>query len=179
MRFFKKYSVIPLFLACGSVGAAEVDATYSPSTGELIIPHLQVGGQVFYVQLQQQGDTLTFKVVGPTLVNITPGNAGHTNDDDASLDGVWEVEDDGSTVTFIGNTYEIDSAPDVDECPNGGIESGTFTWEKSTGLVSYKVTFDANAGCGISDSGAIRMFQDGNVIYGIEGKNDTFTLIKM
>ena len=165
------------------VNAGNTDAYYSG--GKIILPQMVIGNKTYYVTLYiVDPATLTFRVDLAGLAEISaPAEAGesvnlHVDD----ILGTWDIDGEpGTYVTFSSDgTYIQVQAANQDEeaCPNGGNESGSFTWETGTGLLQAKVASDANGSCGLShprDGVPLRVFIDGDKMQILE-KGQAFSL---
>lgn len=157
-------------MASGAM-AGTTDAYYEK--GKIVLPHLKLGNKTYYAVLTlTDPSTLTFRADLTALTDITPPEeVGDTvNTADADIVGTWSFGGDTSVTFFADGTYEQIQAAGEDEesCPNGGIETGTYTWEPSTGILLASVTQDDNGECGLSnprDGVPLRVFIDGDVMY--------------
>lgn len=157
-----------LTFATGLQAQQEVQSRFDAQSGRLEITNLELDGRVYYVELNLlNAETLTFSADASSIVDITPSDT-QAALTEADIVGTWEV--DGSINSFI--TFNSDgtymqsqgAGEDLEACPNGGIETGTYQWTPSTGLIRFSVITDNNLTCGLSDSSRnLRFLIDGNV----------------
>lgn len=178
MKIRAPYLTVILFASLG-ISAQEVTPTFNESTGLLVLPNLEIGSESYFVELELIPGTLNFSVASESIASVTPGSSGFTNDSTASLNGTWRVDgENATTVTFSGGNYQVDQSITTN-CPNGGMETGTFRWDRDTGVITFKVATDENGDCGFSHNrGAVRFFVSGNTINALEGQSDSFSLSK-
>lgn len=151
-----------LFLLSSSFAtAAEVEAFFDASTNKLVLPHLEVNGEIFYATLTLiDGNSLTFRTDLENLVNLKVPEGQVVRPEGASIIGSWAKEGDpGTTVTFRSDKtysqFENNVTPGDTTCSRGA-ESGTYSWEPTTGMLVARVTQDANKDCGLSGIGSSR-----------------------
>jgi hypothetical protein len=149
-------------MLCASGQAAEPQAQFVNDQGMLVIPHLNLGNEIYYVQLDRTDPNgYVFSLNGGSVVKVTPAEG----DDWASADevlGEWKMEDfAGLTITFgADGSYELDH-PAEDDC-TAGIESGTYGYSEDTGVLYVRVLTDGNGECGLSHpDGPVRASRDG------------------
>jgi hypothetical protein len=160
-------SAAALLLMSGAATAAEVNAYFDAATNKLVIPHLEVNGQVYHATLSLiDAGTLTFRADAKTLLNLAPPSGTTLNPSTASLVGTWgfsQASQDTISLRADGTytQFQFTVSPNDPTCVRGQ-ESGTYTWERSTGVLIARVLQDANRDCGLSESGAIRrVYVDG------------------
>ena len=97
-------------------------------------------------------DTTITTVIGPAL-----------------LSGAWDTgNEDGRMLVFYPNGFYLVYSQDAQDCPAGGVEYGTFTYDGST--MSPTATDDQNGQCGLvgdnplDDIYTITITEDGNQI---------------
>ena len=151
--------------------AGNTDAYYNAETGRIVIPHLVIGDGTFYVTLRVADEaTLTFVADLESVTDITaPAEIGDTVNLDANdIVGTWGLPDTTTTITFNSDgSYSLPHAPELDDdaCPNGGLETGTYVWEPSTGILLSTTLTDENGECGLSnprDGVPYRIFINGD-----------------
>lgn len=164
-------------LATNQTFAGSTDAYYNAETGRIVLPHLVIGGNTYYVTLRLADEsTLTFVADLETVTDITaPDGVGDTvNLDVNDIVGTWGLSGTTTTITFNGDgSYSLPHAPEVDDdaCPNGGLETGTYVWEPSSGLLLTTTLTDENGECGLSnprDGVPYRVFVDGDTMQVLE-----------
>ena len=95
----------------------------------------------------------------------------------SAITGTWEFTDDKTTIAFFSDgNYQVNQSVNTDpNCSAGGIETGTYKWEPSTGILLVNVVTDNNKTCGLSNplNGVpVRIFIQGNSMQVLEqGKN--------
>ena len=158
-------------LACSApLQAADVVAYFDAERNKLVLPHLEVGGVVYYATLTLvNADNLIFRADVETLTDLTPPAGVENNNDIASIVGTWTVP--GVPASELTITFNSDGSysheEQNEECANGGgREEGTYHWEPSTGVLQLvNLTLDENGECGLShprDGVPLRVFIDGN-----------------
>ncbi|MDX1491691.1 MAG: hypothetical protein R3332_10410 [Pseudohongiellaceae bacterium] len=151
--------------------AGKTDAYFDAETGKLILPHLVIGDGTFYATLSLTNpETLTFVADFDSITDFTApsgiGDSVNVSEDD--IVGVWGFPGSDTVITLNSDgTYIIDHEPELDDdaCPNGGIETGTYTWEPATGVLLSTTLTDENGECGLShprDGVPYRIFVSGN-----------------
>ena len=174
-------SITISMLAATPAFANEVKSSFNESTGVLELTDLVFGGSRYYIRLVlTDPNNLTFQADLSSAVDITPAPE-HVNATADDIVGTWNVDgEDGTSITFNSDgTYSQNQAAGIDEeeCPEGGIESGTYAWTPDTGLISISVSEDNNGQCGFSHpQGTLRMLVDGNVLSLLEGSTVGATL---
>lgn len=170
-----------LFVPQAQLLAAEAESSYDFTTGVLELPELEMDGAVFYVRLNlQDPDALTFQVDLDSVVNLTPLLDADASDETAifgswNAEGVdvrYSFETDGSFSMFQGEGV------DPDLCPEGGAESGGFSWTPRTGVLLTDLAADQNGDCGTSNPALLRMFIDGNTMEVYSGDELVYTMIR-
>lgn len=158
---------------------------FNGGTGTLEIPHMLYDGRAYYLRLTMADPAaLTLQVDESTVVDVTPDGStvGKTGD---VIVGTWSVEgEEGTAFTFNADgTWSMTQAAGVDEqeCPQGGVESGTFRYFAFTGVFIPTYAVDENGSCGLSNStnSVIRMLPDGNtmtILFGSEPEGATLNL---
>lgn len=147
--------------------AQGVSSAFDAESGRLEISNLELNGQVYYLELNlQNAETLSFSLDAASIVDITPSStqAALVASD---IVGTWDITGEANTfITFNSNgtyTQSQGSGVDMEACPNGGIETGTYRWTPETGLVRFSVSTDNNGSCGLSNAGrSLRFLIDGN-----------------
>lgn len=141
--------------------AAEVDAFFDAATNKLILPHLEVNGEIYYATLTLiDSNTLTFRTDLTSLVNVKAPTGQVINPTGSSIQGRWMVgSSTQDTIEFKSDgTYEqfqFTVSPGDSTCIRGA-ESGRYSWERSTGMLVARPTQDANRDCGFSEYGYSR-----------------------
>ncbi len=162
--------------------SGDTDAYYNAATGKIVLPHLVVGNETYYVTLSlTDAATLTFVADLQSLTDITaPSAVGETVNLNANdIIGTWRLSGTTTSVTFNADgSYSLPHAPEPDDdaCPNGGLETGTYVWEPSTGLLQSTTLTDKNGECGLSnprDGVPFRVFVNGNSMQVLEKGNGT------
>jgi hypothetical protein len=176
MKTRNVWSTLFCVLAC-SCALAETPVTYfDGSKGKLVIPHLEVNGKVYFVTLTlTNAATLTFTADTDILTNVSPPDTGPTvNASDNDIVGTWIVDyqgfDNEHIIFNANNTFEHFISPAGVIADGGaqclaGTETGTWAWDRSTGILMSRILTDANGICGISHPfGGVpyRFFVDGN-----------------
>ncbi len=180
-----------LAMLSGTTFAAELNAYFDTTTGKLVIPNLELNGEVFYATLTLTNSaTLTFQADATSLSNITPPKTpvAGVNTGVTAIHGTWKVPGKTTSVTFNANgTYsQFEEFPVTDKECQTGSETGTYKWEPSTGLMLIRTQTDTNGPCGLSnprDNVPYRFFVNGTGMQIIEkGANFsplTFSLTKV
>lgn len=171
-----------LALLSGNTFAAELSTYFDTATGKLVIPNLEVNGEVFYATLTLTNSaTLTFQADSSSLSNITPPKTPTfgVNTGVTAIQGTWKVPGKTTSVTFNANgTYsQFEEFPVTDKECKTGSETGTYKWEPSTGLMLISTLTDTNGPCGLSnprDNVPYRFFVTGTGMQIIE-KGDNFS----
>ena len=169
-------------LAPPAATAASVAAFFDGNAGTLVIPHLEVKGKIYYATLTlTDASTLSFTTNISERTNITPPETElPINTSASAIVGTWAEEAGSSDSTYItffeDGTYEqLQRAGDDGNCP-GGYETGTWSWEPSTGLLLPRVETDENESCGLSHPRhdvPLRIFINGDSMQILE-KGETF-----
>jgi hypothetical protein len=104
-------------------------------------------------------DTSSLTVVGNTLsVNNGAATLNNIPNVENSILGNWYLENTGNlqgsaVVSFLpSGVFFLSEVGVSDAFGHSGIETGTFTWDSSTGTLVPTVTFDTSGGWGFSDS---------------------------
>jgi hypothetical protein len=177
----KSLVIVALILATfAPVQASEVKSSFDPETGRLEITNLELDGQIYYLELDlTDAATLSFAVNAASVVDLTPGEAqiGLTAE---AIIGSWSIDGEANTsITFNSDgtyTQSQGAGIDLDECPDGGIETGSYSWTPNTGLIRFSVDMDNNGECGLSHSGrSLRFLIDGNTATIQEGNGSGAT----
>lgn len=154
---------------------------FDGNTGVMKLPNLLFDGGVYYLELSvADAASLTMKIEESTLVDVTP-STDTVGNSPALIVGTWSVQEEPET-TFTFNadgTWEQSQAAGVDdeECPEGGIESGTFRYTASTGVFMPTFLVNDNGTCGLSsEERLIRLFPDGNTLTVLIGTEESVTL---
>ncbi len=156
---------------------------FNSETGLLKIPALVFNGSVYYLELSvADAVALTMKIEESSLVDVSPTEALNGNTTDAIV-GTWGVDGEtGTSFTFNADaTWEMTQAAGVDEaeCPEGGVESGTFRYTSATGVFMPVFLVNENGSCGLSSStGVVRLIPDGNTMSVLIGTETGATLTK-
>ena len=156
---FKNAFFVAALMSITAVRAsgAEVEAYFDAATNKLVLPHLEVNGQVYFARLVLiDAATLTFKAELSSLTDITPSAEVIALKQTASaIVGTWKSKDSTDTGVVIfraDGTYTQTQAPGQDsECMLGGIETGTYRWDTTTGILIPVVLSDGNKTCGLSN----------------------------
>jgi hypothetical protein len=143
----------------GSAGiqASETETIFLPDQGKLIIPHLILNNEIFYVQLNRTNPTTyNFNLDVASVTKITP----QPGDDWAmasELVGDWSATDiEGPLGIFANGNYSIVTAAEED-CP-AGTETGTWSFDEDTGVFFARALVDGNGDCGLSHpDGVVRI----------------------
>lgn len=139
-----------------AANAAENSTVFLEGQGTLVIPHLVLGDDIYYAQMDRANlNSFTFNLDTATAVVVTP----QASDDWATaleLVGNWTAE---------GKDVEL--ALDADGTYNwngpGGVETGTYTLDEDTGVLFFRALEDANGEGGLSHpKSAIRVSRDGD-----------------
>ncbi|WP_446808911.1 PEP-CTERM sorting domain-containing protein [Methylomonas sp. 2BW1-5-20] len=114
-------------------------------------------------------DISSLSVVGNILsVNNGAATLNSIPNVDNSIFGNWYLENTGNiqgsaVVSFLpSGVFFLAEVGVTDAFGHSGIETGTFTWDSSTGAFVPTVTLDTNGGWGFSDSGQITVAVTGN-----------------
>lgn len=166
-------------VASPAVNAAENEAVLNPAEGKLILPHVVVGDEVYYAQLDRIGNTYTFDVNEASVVNITP----QEGDDWATAEelvGDWSLQGSADhTLTFDADGTFTAAVPASAGC-TAGAETGTWTIDSTTGVFTTSIVEDANGVCGLSHfNGMIRVEREVDdlvaTLYSFDGGQQTQT----
>lgn len=185
----KKILIMSFFLYTGSAYAANTDTYFDDATGVLIIPHLVLGGQVYYLTLSlEDAASFTFRLNIDSIAEITPTGSGSAVSADAIV-GTWTDNNNNDVSTVLefrsDGSYTLDATLHIkDPSCSTGREEGNYSWEPSTGMLVTSVTSDTNLECGLSHpasggsrGGAFRFVVDGNTLNISEpGSSETATL---
>lgn len=171
-------------LAVAQSQAAEVEAYFDSTSNELVLPHLEVGGVIYYATLTlTNAETFTFALNLDKLTDITPpAEAANTSSDQSAIVGTWTIASLGSDtlrLTFNSDGTYQQFEKDNEDCDSssntvnlGGFEEGNYSWKPSTGILLAQGIFrDENGECGLSnpkDGVPVRVFVDGNQMQVIE-----------
>jgi hypothetical protein len=148
-----KIPVAAATLLLSSPGIAdENESLFISSQGRLIIPHLNLGNEVYYVQLERVGANFTFNLLGPSVTNVTPA-AGDSWATTAQILGNWKLADDPDINLDLeaDGSFTLTLPADNEEpCP-AGAETGKYSYNPDTGVFLPRVQTDNNAHCGFSN----------------------------
>jgi len=154
-------TALSLLMLSGTSHASDTEAFFIAAQGKVVLPHLNIGNQVYYVELNRLSPTsLDFRLQTQTVTVITPGTTVWATP--AQLIGSWSPADEPNlTVTFAADgTFTLVSPGDPTEtppCPAGN-ETGKYQYSKDTGVLVFLVATDANGICGASHpDGPIRI----------------------
>jgi hypothetical protein len=140
--------------------AANVDATYLPAQGKVLLPNLKIGNLTYFAVLKKLPNANDFRLDPTSLINLTaPLN--YTPAKPAELVGSFIPPDEPATLlTFKADgTYILIQGPTTDtNCvAAGGPETGTYQYEPTTGVLVAQTLTDSNGECGLSHPrGALR-----------------------
>ena len=149
--------ILATSLVLGSAAnAAENETVFLDGQGTLVIPHLVIGDDIYYTQMDRANlSGYTFNLDTTTSVVVTP-----------------KPSDDWATaMEVVGNWTaqgkDVELAIDADGTYNwngpGGVETGTWTLDEDTGVLFFHALEDANGEGGLSHpKGAIRVSRDGD-----------------
>lgn len=187
MRSFARISLL-LFLFQSCLGnAAEVNEYFDAGRGNLILPNLVFGDQIYFLRLDifptPEGiDGPTFEVDLNSVLVVTPG-AG-AGSDDSLIIGTWVVSGTPASefrLQFNGDgTFEFFRDEGDEDCASG-LETGTYAWNPATRIM-MAVSLDHSAvdisafGCALT--GGARITIDGNTMEFHDPGHDTSTLIR-
>ena len=153
---------------------------FDGATGVMKVPTLLFEGKPYYLEFSVADvAALTFKIEEDSLVDLTPDGSttGKTTQD---IVGTWEVDGEATEVTFNADgSWKLsqEAGDDLEACPDGGDEIGTFRYTPVTGVFMPIFQSDGNGQCGLSNvEGLIRIFTDGNVMTIQFTSEDTATL---
>lgn len=155
MKFLALVPLAALALLTPSVQASNVDPVFIPEQGILVLPNLKLANDphTYTVVLHRVGTTWSFVVDTDSITALSPDSLGYTTPTPAELVGTWTTPNEpGAYYTLHADgTYTLNAAPDSD-CPNGGLESGTYQYEPITGVFSpvANAANDHNGKCGWS-----------------------------
>jgi hypothetical protein len=146
---------LPLLLATSlfafpAAQASENEAVFINAQGMLVIPHLNLGNEIYYVQLRRMNpQTFDFRLIPGSVTKITP-NATDKWAAVKDIVGDWVIE----VQPAVSLTFEADgsykmSGPADEDCVAGG-ETGTWNYDADTGVVTFKTVTDTNGDCGLS-----------------------------
>ena len=145
-------------LASPVATASENDPVFLASQGRLVIPHLRLGNEIYFVILNRTNPNgYNFNLAGASVTNVTP----RPGDDWASpseVVGDWVSPDIPGVQLgiFASGAYSVVTPADED-CP-AGTETGTWTMDESTGVFFAVAVTDGNSDCGLSHpDGAARV----------------------
>jgi hypothetical protein len=153
----KTMNALKIAVAAGTLSfccfsqAAENESIFIANQGRLIIPHLILGNEVYYVQLERTGTAYSFNLLGPSVTKVIP----NPNDNWATAEqilGDWKIKDDEEIELSIeaDGTFTLNLPADLEEpCP-AGMETGRYSYNADTGVFSPRVITDANGICGLS-----------------------------
>jgi hypothetical protein len=144
--------VVGSLVHCCPGQAAENESYFIPAQGRLIIPHLNMGNEIYFVELQRVGSAYTFNLLGPSVTKITPA-AGDSWASAAQILGTWKLADDASTTLDLqaDGSFTLTLPADNEEpCP-AGAETGKYSYNPDTGVFLPRVLTDNNAQCGFSN----------------------------
>ncbi|MBF0227611.1 MAG: hypothetical protein HQK76_19360 [Desulfobacterales bacterium] len=102
-----------------------------------------------------------------------------------SLIGSWVSRDTSSgntvVITFLDDTHFIFAQDGNNNDPTGhdGIETGTYTWNSTTGAFTANVIVDTNGEWGFSDMGLMTISVSGNILTLSDNNGFTRTIIKV
>lgn len=133
--------------------ASDTEAFFIAAQGKVVLPHLNIGNQVYYVELNRLGpSSLDFRLQTQTVTVITPGTTVWATP--AQLVGSWSPVDEATTTVTLAadGTFTLDSPADPTESPPcpAGRETGKYQYNKDTGVLVFLVATDANGICGTS-----------------------------
>lgn len=138
--------------------ASDNETIFLNSQGKLVIPHLRLGNEIYFVILDRTNlGAYNFNLDGNSVTKITP----QPGDDWASRSevvGDWAFPELPGVALgiFASGSYSI-TTPAEDGCP-AGTETGTWTHDESTGVFMPVAVTDANSDCGLSHpEGVIRI----------------------
>ena len=154
MNACKLMVIAPLVIAAGTTQADENESLFIASQGRLIIPHLNVGNEVYYVELQRKGTAFTFDLLGPSVTKVTPS----VNDAWASADqilGSWQLAAEGAAGPSLDieadGSFTLTLPADSEEGCSAGAETGKYSYNPDTGVFVPRVLTDGNQHCGFSN----------------------------
>lgn len=150
--------LLATLLSASPLLAAENETIFLPQQGKLVIPHLVLGDDIYFVVLNRTNpNTYNFNLDAASVTKVTP----QAGDDWASRDeiiGDWAATElPGVTLgIFASGSYSI-IVPAEDGC-TAGAEAGTWTYDEDTGVFFARAVSDTNGDCGLSHpDGAIRL----------------------
>lgn len=147
-----------LAVSSPAVNASENETIFLPAQGKLVIPHLRLNNEIYFVILNRTSPTsYNFNLSAPTVTKITP-QPGDDWATAAEVVGDWTIPAlPGVTLgIFASGAYSVTTPADED-CPAGS-ESGTWTLDEETGVFFTVAVSDTNLDCGLSHpDGAFRL----------------------
>lgn len=166
-----------------AASASENEPIFLTSQGRLVIPHLRLGNEIYYVILNRTpAPGYNFNLAGATVTKITP-QPGDDWATAAELVGDWVFPElpDARLGIFASGSYSI-FTPAEDDCP-AGAETGTWTMDEETGVFFATAVTDANADCGLSHpDGPLRVKRVGSnleILVHEEGDNGQQQVISL
>ena len=174
-----KLLVIPLLfgLIAGAAQAASTDAYFDEVTGKIVMPHFKFGDETYYLTLSLTDvATLTFQADLQSITDITPpeGVGVTVNIDVEDIIGTWTLSGSSTSQFFLlfrNDGSYVHFEVDDDEGCTTGEETGTYTWQPTTGIVITTLTSDGNGECGLShpaDGVPFRIYVEGNTMQLLE-----------
>ena len=119
-----------------------------------MIPRLQYGNKLYYATMKSPNGSLAFNVRTASITDLSLP-VGFTPASATDIVGTF-TNPDGSEITIDPScTYSLKQAANVDaDCSSGGIETGTYQYDATTGVFEpVTITSDNNKTCGLSDPG--------------------------
>lgn len=142
--------------------------TWNPASGELrIVTLTDTNGDIGLSDANGRTD-ITVRISGDVATATIPGEGdiqlARVLGAPGTLTGGWVVGDptvadqSSAVVFFPDGTYLLaDDGPQDDSSGRDGLESGTFTWNASTGALTAQATADYNGEWGLSHSDSVPM----------------------
>jgi len=166
-----------------TVLASDTEEVFLTAQGKLILPHLNIDGKIYYVELTRVGTTgYNFILSTKSVVDVTPPAPGTPNATvwatANQLVGNWKIPD-GTIKLTLGadGTFTLDTPADnsdpKDICP-AGRETGTYRYDPTTGIFATTVKTDTDGTCGFSHpNGPTRIKPASNGLTLIDYNNGT------
>jgi hypothetical protein len=155
--------VLPALFAATLVGlpaaqASENETIFLPAQGKLVIPHLRLNNEIYFVILNRTPNpaVYNFTVQAPTITRITP-QPGDDWATAAEVVGDWVITGlPGIRLGIFGSGSYSMTTPADEDCA-AGAETGTWTLDEETGVFFAVAQSDTNGECGLSHpDGALR-----------------------
>lgn len=163
-----KRRLLPALFAAAIMGmpaaqASDNETIFLPAQNKLVIPHLRLNNEIYYVILDRTPNpaTYNFNLVPASITKITP-QPGDDWATEMEVVGDWSLPDLPGVSLGIFASGSYTAVTPADEDCVAGTESGTWTLDEETGVFFPIAVSDGNGECGLSHpDGAIQVKREG------------------